>query len=160
LRAGTSARVTMEVIPMVNPPEGDGAPVIGQPVATGSFTLRVPVNVINRADPFICVPQGARDVAIERAALAQARPAWLAKDAQPIAARLGMDAWEVTRNALTGIPIERKTTVLIAARATDACYSAQYSWTEPFAGNGFSTATGSLAFLPFTRTYFPCGCLD
>jgi|GEM_PF-2452533 len=160
LRVGTTSQVKMEIIPMVNPFEGDGPPIVGEVVASGTFNLRVTSASISRTDPHICIPQGERNAAIERQALAQARPSWLARDAQPVAARLGLDAWEVTRNSLTSVPIERKTTVLIVARNPEYCYSAQYSWTEPFAGNGFSTASGSLAFLPFTRTYFPCSCLD
>jgi hypothetical protein len=158
LRTGTTAAVKMEVIPMFTP--DNLAPVVGPTVATGTFNLRIPAGAISKSDPHICIPQGPRSPAIESAALAQARPAWLARDAQPVAARMAMDGWEVTRNEFTSVPIDRKTTVLIVARNPEYCYSAQYSWTEPFAGSGFSTGSGSLAFLPFVRTYFPCSCLD
>jgi hypothetical protein len=160
LRTGTTAAVKMEVIPMFTPADGNSPPVVGPTVATGTFNLRIPASAINKSDPHICIPQGPRSPAVESAALAQARPAWLARDAQPVAARMAMDGWEVRRNEFTSVPIDRKTTVLIVARNPEYCYSSQYSWTEPFAGSGFSTGSGSLAFLPFVRTYFPCSCLD
>lgn len=161
-RPGTTSQVTMEVIPLVNPFEGEGPPVVGPTIATGTFNLRMPAGGFNRNDPYVCVPGGASEPAIERAALAKARQAWLARDAQPVAARMGMDPWEIKRNELTGIPIERDTTVLIIARAPDSsyCWSTSYYWREPFAGGGFSTAMGDLYFRPFVRTYFPCSCIS
>jgi hypothetical protein len=161
LRPGTTVAVKMEVIPMVNHFENSELPpIVGEPVATGTFNLKINPGAINKADPHICIPAGPRNTAVEAQALAQARPTWLAKDAQPVAARMSQDTWEVVRNELTGIPLERKVDVLIIARNPEYCYSAFYRWSEPFAGNGFSTQSGSLSFAPFTRTYFPCSCLD
>jgi len=151
----------MSVIPMVNPPDGAaGDPVVGPVVARGTFTLRTPAGVIERDNPALCVPAGSSEPAIERAVLEQAGRAWLARDAQPFGARMAQAPWSVERHPVTGIPIERSTDVLVLARAPDYCYAAPYSWTEPFAGSGFSTSSGELSFRPFIRTYFPCGCVE
>jgi hypothetical protein len=160
-RPGSTHRITMSVIPMVNPPDGAaGDPVVGPVVARGTFTLRTPAGVIQRDNPALCVPAGSSEPAIERAVLEQAGRAWLARDAQPFGARMAQAPWSVERHPVTGVPIERTTDVLVLARAPDYCYAAPYSWTEPFAGSGFSTSSGELSFRPFIRTYFPCGCVE
>ena len=73
---------------------------------------------------------------------------------------MSMTPWEVERHPVTGIPLERSAEVYVLARAPEYCYAAPYSWTEPFAGSGFSTSSGELAFRPFVRTYVPCSCLE
>lgn len=164
LRQGQSHRVTVEIMPTYAPATGGdgepaGGPLTGPVVATGAFTLQIPAGAFNRNDAYVCVPAGPSDAAIERTAFGQMQRNWRNTDATPVAARIGLSGWEVNRNDL-GIPIDREVDVVSVARGADGCYSTRYQWSEPWAGNGFSTQSGALSLYSPVRVYFPCSCIN
>jgi len=159
LKPGRHA-VRMEVIPQTNT-ENSG-PIRAGVVASGMFTLTVPAGIFQPGNRHVCGPVrgAAGSPALEARALAQARQYWDWAELTPAKAIGNGEDWDVTRNELTSIPIERSTKVAIIARGAKYCTSHTHEFTEKYMGGGrFSTSTGGIS-VNFTPGYVPCACLS
>lgn len=151
--------VKMEVIPETA--VSDGKFIRAGVVASGSFNLTVPAGIFQSGNKAVCGPGrgGAGSAAVEARAFSQAKQFWDWPDL--VLARVVAigDTWDVERNEITGIPIERSTYVAIQARGPKYCTSHVHEFTEKYMGGGnFSTATGGIS-VNFTPGFVPCGCL-
>ncbi|MDF7775933.1 hypothetical protein P1X14_11810 [Sphingomonas sp. AOB5] len=151
--------VTMEVFPLG--PANDGRALAGDPVARGSFNLTVPAGVIRPSNPLLCLPGrgAAGNAAIEARTMSVSRQVWHENGTVPVKAIAIGNDWEVTRNEITGIPIERTTKVLVLARGPEFCTSHIHEFTEKHMGGGnYATSTGGVSNRVL-RGYVPCACL-
>jgi hypothetical protein len=151
--------VTMEVVPFG--PDNNGKMLAGDPVARGSFNLTVPAGAIRSSNPLLCVPGrgAAGSAAIEARTMSVSRQLWHENGTVPERAIAIGDDWEVTRNQITGIPIERTTKVLVLARGPKFCTTHVHEFTEKHMGGGnFATASGGVSNR-VQRGYVPCACL-
>lgn len=151
--------ITMEVIPATN--TENAGPIRAGVVARGTFTLSVPAGIFQASNPHVCGPvRGATaSAALEARALSQARQYWDKPALTPVKAIGSGDEWDVTRNPVTGIPIERSTRVDILTRGAQFCTSQTHKFTEQYMGETFSTATGGIS-VNWDPGFVPCACLD
>lgn len=151
--------IKMEVVPEVAVEEGKFAD--GGTVASGTFNLTVPAGIFQAGNPAVCGPaRGATgSAALEARALSEARRVIRNPDYTPVRAVGIGDGWDVDRNEITGIPIQRDTTVAILARGAKYCSANIHYFIEDYMGGGnFGTSTGSIS-LKATPRYIPCACL-
>jgi hypothetical protein len=152
--------IKMEVVPEVAVQEGKFAN--GGTVASGTFNLTVPAGIFQASNAAVCGPaRGATaSAALEARALSEARRVIGKPDYTPVRAVGIGDGWDVDRNEITGIPIQRDTTVAILARGAKYCSANIHYFIEDYMGGGnFGTSTGSIS-LKATPRYIPCACLD
>jgi hypothetical protein len=151
--------VTMEVI--ANTTTSNSGVISAGPVARGQFTLMVPAGAVTPSNHAVCGPGrgGAGSAAIEARALSQSRQFWTNTEQTPVRAVAAGDTWEVTRNEITGIPIERATYVGIYTRGTAFCTIQTHVYREQYMGGGnFSTSTGTVS-VNWSRIHIPCACV-
>ena len=151
--------VKMELIAKTNTEKA--GPISAGVVATGTFNLTVPVGAFQPGNRTICgaARGGAGSAAMEARALSEAKRISRNPELVPIRAIGIGESWDVERNEITGIPIQRKTTVLILSRGPKFCTSNAHSFYEDYMGGGsFSTATASIS-INMQPGYVPCGCL-
>lgn len=151
--------VTMEVLPFGQTQQRQ--PLTGDMIARGSFNLTVPAGVFNPSNPLICVPGrgAAGSAAIEARTMSVSKAAWHENGTVPVRAIAIGEDWDVRRNEITGIPIERTTKVLVLARGPKFCTTHVHEFTEQHMGGGrFATSTGGVSNR-VQRGYVPCACL-
>lgn len=151
--------IKMEVIPQTNTEKS--GPIKAGVVATGSFNLTLPAGVFQASNPHVCGPVrgAAGSSALEARALAQAKQFWDKTDLTPVKAVGSGEEWDVLRNELTSIPIERSTRVDILTRGAKYCTSQTHKFTEKYmGGGGFSTTTGGIS-VNWEPGFIPCACL-
>ncbi len=165
LTSGTH-QIKMEIQPFVRGgkpgPErlGDtGRRLVGPVVASGSFNLSIPAGAFARSNRSVCGKQPtSSNPSTEQYALSYAKRTWPDAGAAPVRVYSSGDTWNVERNELTGIPIERWMLVTFPAKSAGYCYNRTYAFIEPFAGSGFSSASGKLS--PNSEfDYIPCPCV-
>lgn len=152
--------IKMEVIPEVA--VANDKFINGGVVASGSFNLTVPAGIFQANNPAVCGPgRGATgNAALEARALSEARRVIRSPDYTPVRAVGIGETWDVDRNEITGIPIQRDTTVAILARGAKYCTANVHYFIEDYMGGGnFGTSTGSIS-IKATPRYIPCACLD
>lgn len=149
--------IKMELIPKTNT-EKNG-PIKAGVVATGTFNLTVPAGIFRSGNRHVCGPVrgAAGSAAIEARALAHAKQFWDWPDLTPVKAIAVGDAWDIERNELTGIPIERSIYVAIVSRGAKFCTVHTHEFTEKYSGGG-TYAQGGIS-VNFTPGYSPCACL-
>ncbi|HEX4847942.1 MAG TPA: hypothetical protein VFV30_07340 [Novosphingobium sp.] len=151
--------IKMELIAKTNTEKA--GPISAGVVASGTFNLTVPAGIFSPSNTTICGARrgGAGSAAMEARALSEAKRISRNPELVPVRAIGIGESWDVERNAVTGIPIERETYVLIQSRGPKFCTSNTHSFYEDYMGGGsFSTATGSIS-VNMRVGYVPCGCL-
>ncbi len=152
--------IKMEVIPETS--IGNDQFIKAAVVASGTFNLTVPAGAFQPGNTAICgTGHGATgSAALEARALSEAKRISRNPDVTPVRAIGIGESWDIERNEITGIPIERETTVAILARGTKYCTANVHYFYEDYMGGGtFGTSTASISINPASPRYIPCGCL-
>jgi hypothetical protein len=151
--------IKMEVIPKVQIAEDNF--INAGVVASGSFNLTVPAGIFQASNAAVCGPQrGATgSAAMEARALSEARRLSTNPELTPVRAIGIGESWDIERNEITGIPIERESSVAILSRGAKYCTANLHYYYEDYMGGGtFGTSTASIS-LNVRPRYIPCACL-
>ncbi len=152
--------IKMEVIPETA--IGNDQFIKAGVVATGTFNLTVPAGAFQPSNTAICgMGRGATgSAALEARALSEAKRISRNPELTPVRAIGIGESWDVERNEITGIPIERETKVVIQSRGAKYCTANVHYFYEDYMGGGtFGTSTASISLNPAQPRYIPCGCL-